>query len=284
MIVIRPEAFVERPGCVLLDLDNTLYDYAECNEAGMAAARELAQQLLNLAPGDFDQCFGNARTELKDRLGPSASSHSRLLYFQRTIERAGFTSQPAVALQLEHAFWRTFMDRITLFPGALDFLHDLRIAGVPVAIVTDLTAQIQLRKMVLLGLDRVVDWIVTSEESGADKPDPRGFELAVAKLGGVEGKIWSIGDNIACDLQCARDAMDAVTLLKVTGKPSRPSSADCVDAVFPTSPKSGDCSPRRATDREWQTRPLSMSLRQSRRVSVPIPCSSRGRAATARSR
>lgn len=232
MIVLRPEAFLERPSCVLLDLDNTLYSYAECNEAGLAAARQLAQQLLNLAPGDFDQCFRDARTELKDRLGASASSHSRLLYFQRTIERAGFTSQPAVALQLEHAFWRAFMDRITLFAGALDFLHDLRIAGVPVAIVTDLTAQIQLRKMVLLGLDRVVDWIVTSEESGADKPDPRGFELALAKLGGVEGRVWSIGDDIACDLEGARKALNATTLLKVSGKPAAPPSKDSVDAVF----------------------------------------------------
>jgi len=232
IVLLRPEAFVERPSCVLLDLDNTLYSYAECNEAGMGAARQLAQQLLNLAPSDFDQCFRDARTELKDRLGGSASSHSRLLYFQRTIERAGFTSQPAAALQLEHAFWRTFMDRITLFTGALDFLHDLRIAGVPVAIVTDLTAQIQLRKMVLLGLDRVVDWIVTSEESGADKPDPSGFELAVAKLGGVEGRVWSIGDDVACDLEGARQALDATTLLKVTGKPAVPASADKVDAIF----------------------------------------------------
>ncbi|MEO8454624.1 MAG: HAD family hydrolase [Sphingomicrobium sp.] len=232
MIVLRPEAFLERPSCVLLDLDNTLYDYAECNKAGMTAARQLAQQLLNLAPDDFDQCFRDARTELKNRLGATASSHSRLLYFQRTVERAGFTSQPAVALQLEHAFWRTFMDRITLFAGALDFLHDLRIAGVPVAIVTDLTAQIQLRKIVLLGLDRVVDWIVTSEETGADKPDPRGFELAVAKFGGVEGKVWAIGDNIACDLESARKAMDATTLLKVTGKPAAPPTAECVDAIF----------------------------------------------------
>ncbi len=232
MIIVRPEAFSRRPSCVLLDFDNTLYPYAPCNEAGMKAARELAQRLLNIAPADFDQCFRDARTELKDRLGASASSHSRLLYFQRTIERAGFTSQPAVALQIEQAFWRTYMDAIALFPGALDFLHDLRIAGVPVVIVTDLTAQIQMRKIVLLGLDRVVDWVVTSEESGADKPDPRGFELALAKFGGVEGDVWSIGDSIRCDLEGARKAVGASTLHKVEGKPAKPADAEYIDAVF----------------------------------------------------
>lgn len=232
MIIVRPEAFARRPSCVLLDFDNTLYPYDVCNQAGMSAARELAQRLLNLAPSDFDQCFRDARTELKNRLGQTASSHSRLLYFQRTIERAGFTSQPTVALQLEQAFWRTYLDAIDLFPSALDFLHDLRIAGVPVVIVTDLTAQIQMRKMVLLGLDAVVDWIVTSEESGADKPDPRGFEMALAKFGGVEGPVWCIGDSVECDLAGARKAVGAATLHKVSGPPVPPASSEYVDAVF----------------------------------------------------
>lgn len=231
MIIANQEAFERRPECVLLDFDNTLYSYECCNAAGMDAVSQLAQRQLNLGEADFDQCFRDARTELKSRLGPTAASHSRLLYFQRTIERAGFTSQPALALQLEQAFWRAYLDAMALFPEALNFLHDLRIAGVQAVIVTDLTAQIQMRKMVLLGLDRVVDWIVTSEEIGADKPDPRGFELALAKFGGVEGSVWCIGDNIEQDLAGARRAVGAITLQKVEGKPVRPKSPD-VDAVF----------------------------------------------------
>lgn len=231
MIIVRPEAFERRPSCVLLDFDNTLYAYEICNLAGMTAASTLAQRLLNLGEADFDQCFRDARTELKARLGNTAASHSRLLYFQRTIERAGFTSQPALALQLEQAFWRAYMDAMKLYPDALNFLHDLRIAGVPAVIVTDLTTQIQMRKLVLLGLDRVVDWIVTSEEVGADKPDPRAFELALAKFGGVEGDVWCIGDSVEGDLVGARQAIGAITLHKVEGKPIPPASAE-VDAVF----------------------------------------------------
>mgnify|MGYP000978832160 FL=1 len=231
MIIVHPEAFARRPSCVLLDFDNTLYSYETCNLAGMKAAATLAQRLLNLAPVDFDQCFRDARTEVKTRLGATAASHNRLLYFQRTIERAGFTSQPAAALQLGQAFWRAYMDAMELYPDALAFLNDLRIAGVPAVIVTDLTAQIQMRKLVLLGLDRVVDWIVTSEEAGGDKPDPRAFELALAKFGGVEGDIWCIGDSVENDLVGARQAVGAITLYKVEGKPTRPAS-DAVDAVF----------------------------------------------------
>jgi HAD superfamily hydrolase (TIGR01549 family) len=231
LIIKNPKAFEKRPACVLLDFDNTLYDYASCNNAGMEAARRLAQRVLNLAPGDFDQCFADARTELKARLGRTASSHSRLLYFQRTVERAGFGSQPFVVLQLEQAFWREYLDVAVLYPEALDFLDDLRSAGIPSVLVTDLTAQIQMRKMILLGLDRSIEWIVSSEETGADKPSPLAFELALAKLGGVEGPVWFIGDDIDCDLAGAKAAVGAVTLLKTTDGVKPPASPD-VDAAF----------------------------------------------------
>jgi putative hydrolase of the HAD superfamily len=225
------DLFTQRPAAVLLDLDNTLYAYAPCNAAGMAAAAELAHKLHGISAADFTQCFNDARAELKARLGPVAASHSRLLYFQRTIERAGFASQPFAVLQLEQAFWRAYLDAAVLFPYALDFLDDLRIAGVPAVIVTDLTAQIQLRKMILLGIDKMVDWLVTSEESGADKPAALGFELALAKLGGVEGPVWFIGDSIDGDMVGAKAAIDAVTLLKVAAKPPTRAHA-AVDASF----------------------------------------------------
>ena len=90
MTLLNPAAFERRPCCVLLDLDNTLYEYAPCNAAGQAAAASLAHQLLNLSRGDFDRCFAQARKETKARLAETGSSHSRLLYFQRTIELAGF--------------------------------------------------------------------------------------------------------------------------------------------------------------------------------------------------
>jgi putative hydrolase of the HAD superfamily len=214
MQVRRPEAFRSMPSCVLLDLDNTLYAYDPCHVAGMTTVEALVKDQLNLGERDFARCFADARTELKNRLGATAASHSRLLYFQRTLELAGYASQPVVALQMEQAYWRAFLNEAVLFDEAAEFLDDLRIAGVPAVIVTDLTAQIQLRKMIHLGLDRLVDWIVTSEETGVDKPSPGNFELALAKLGGVEGVVWMIGEEPVSDIGGARAAVDAVGIQK----------------------------------------------------------------------
>ena len=212
MKLLHADLFDQRPACVLLDLDNTLYAYAPCHAAGTAAAMALAEASLNLKPDDFTRCFADARTEIKARLGDQAASHHRLLYFQRMLERAGLASRPLEALQLEQAYWRAYLDVAVLFPDVIDFLDDLRLAQIPVVIVTDLTAEIQLRKLIALELDQRIDFIVTSEESGHDKPHPASFELALAKLGGVEGTIWMIGDNHGCDLVGAKQTIGAVTL------------------------------------------------------------------------
>lgn len=233
MKIINQKLFSAQPSCVLLDLDNTLYEYAPAHAAGMAAAEEIASGLLNIKPSDFQACFADARTELKNRLGKTAASHNRLLYFQRTIERAGLSTQPMVALQMEQAYWRAFLNVAALFDEALEFLDDLRIAGIPTVIVTDLTAEIQLRKIVHFGLDRYVDMVVTSEEAGADKPAAANFELALAKLGGVEGIVWMIGEEPVSDIAAARAAVNAVGVQKRhAGVKVVADGSDAPDAVF----------------------------------------------------
>jgi putative hydrolase of the HAD superfamily len=231
--IFNPQKMKPRPSCVLLDLDHTLYDYPSCNAAGMEAARTLAYRKLNLAPANFDRHFDAARKTLKKRLGPVAASHSRLLYFQLAIEAAGFRSQPAIVLRLEQAFWRAYLDKAVLFDNVKEFLDDLRIAGVPALILTDLTAAIQLRKIVYLGLDAYVDWIVTSEESGRDKADPVGFNLAIEKVAlRGDGPVWMVGDNLVCDLHGARTVLNAVTLLKSDGGVPDLGEGEKPDCVF----------------------------------------------------
>lgn len=233
MKLLHPDRFGGCPACVLMDLDNTLYAYAPCHEAGMAAAQGLAWNMLKLSPDDFRRCFDDARVELKARLGAHAASHHRLLYFQRMLERAGLASRPVEALQLQQAYWRTYLDAMRLFPGVVDFVDDLRLADIPLVIVTDLTSEIQLRKLIALELDSKIDFIVTSEEAGADKPSPVAYELALAKLGGVEGPIWMIGDNHLCDLEGAKDAIGAITLqIRHDGVTSSPAGCSKTDGWF----------------------------------------------------
>jgi len=152
---------------------------------------------------------------VKQRLKTQASSHSRLLYFQRLLEIIGLRSQVMLALDFEQTYWRTFLSNAKLFDGVIEVLEDLRLAGIPTAIVTDLTAQIQFRKIVYWGLDHLFDYIVTSEEAGADKPHPAPFQIAIEKMRPAGNVIWMVGDAAHNDIRGSRDAINAVTIQKL---------------------------------------------------------------------
>ena len=192
------------PKAVIFDTDNTLYHYNPPHAAAMTAVEKKACQILGIQSADFQEAFAKARSETKKRLGATASSHSRLLYFQRTIEYLGMRTQLLLTLDLEQTYWRTFLSEVRLFPEVREFVQDLKSAGIKTAIITDLTAQLQFRKIIYFGLDDVFDYVVTSEEAGLDKPAPNAFNIAMEKLNTTTDETWLIGDNVKADIQGAK--------------------------------------------------------------------------------
>jgi|MEHZ01.2.fsa_nt_MEHZ010407039.1_1 FMN phosphatase YigB (HAD superfamily) len=202
------------PKAVIFDTDNTLYPYSPAHNEATRVVEEKAEKVLGIERSIFRSAFQEAREEIKARLGSVASSHSRLLYMQRTIEKLQLGTRILTTLDLEQTYWRTFLNSCRLFPGALDFIHLLKSMGVVTANITDLTAQIQFRKLIYFGLDELFDYVVTSEEAGADKPDKRPFEVALKKMNMEPKNIWMIGDHAIKDIQGARDTINAITLQK----------------------------------------------------------------------
>lgn len=185
-----------RPDMVVFDLDDTLYEYEPCDAAARAAVFRLADTELGVKSPAFERAFDESRRAVKVRLGRTASSHSRLLYCHDALERIGLGSVPAMALALEQEYWREFMLTMQLRPGAIDFLHTLRYHGVQVSLVTDLTAQIQFRKLIYLGLDTLFDHIVCSEETVGEKDGGGPFDLLWERLGGsAPSTVWFVGDQ-----------------------------------------------------------------------------------------
>lgn len=206
---------VERPAAVLFDLDNTLYAYEPSHRAALTAVESKLSRLFGIDHRSFHEAFSRAKREVKSRLGNTAGSHSRLLYFQRLIELLGLKTQPLLSLDLEQTYWRTFLGSSKLFDGVIELLDELQLAGIPRAIVTDLTAQIQFRKLVFFRLEGAFDAIVSSEETGIEKPAPINFEFALQKLGVTSGTIWMIGDDVQKDMRGAKEAVNAVTFLRL---------------------------------------------------------------------
>lgn len=203
------------PDAILFDTDNTLYPYNPAHAAAHRAVRDKVVATFSIAPEVFESAFKEARSQVKSRLKHTASSHSRLLYLQRMLEIMGLGSQVLLALDFEQTYWRTFLSHAILFDDVKELLDDLRLLGVSTAIVTDLTAQIQFRKVVYFGLDHYFDYIVTSEEAGFDKPHAAPFQIALEKMRPKGDCIWMIGDNPVNDILGAREKINAVTLQKM---------------------------------------------------------------------
>ena len=232
MKLINKNKFSSLPDAIVFDTDNTLYHYMTAHSAAQKAVRLKVTATFSISESDFDRAFGDARLQIKQRLEGTASSHSRLLYLQRMLEILGLGSQVLWSLDLEQTYWRTFLSNAALFENVKEFLDDIRRLGIPTAIITDLTAQIQFRKVVYFGLDHFFDYIITSEEAGYDKPNPAPFQLALEKIQPKGSCIWMIGDNPTSDIKGARQHMNALSIQKIHND-TPIGTGDCApDAAF----------------------------------------------------
>jgi HAD superfamily hydrolase (TIGR01549 family) len=232
MKIFNPERLNRLPDAILFDTDNTLYPYDPAHLAAQSAVKEKVIRTFSIKPEEFDRASKEARNQVKNRLKHTASSHSRLLYMQRMLEIMGLGSQVLLALDFEQTYWRTFLTNAVLFDEVKELLDDIRILGIPTAVVTDLTAQIQFRKVVYFGLDHYFDYIVTSEEAGFDKPHEAPFQIALEKMRPKGDCIWMIGDNPVNDIRGSREKINAVTLQKFHDGTAIGEDENCPDGAF----------------------------------------------------
>ena len=205
----------DKPDIILIDLDDTLYDYETAHSEGLEGVKKKVELSLSIDQDILEETFSKARYETKTRLGETASSHSRILYFQRMIELFGLGTQIDLTLDLEQTYWRNFFLKMLLFEDAREFLEDVKLLDIKLCLITDLTAHIQYRKLIHLGLERYFDFIVTSEETGADKPHKANFLLAMAKLESSSNHVWMIGDDPIKDIKGSREAISSVAIQKI---------------------------------------------------------------------
>lgn len=182
---------------VLIDIDNTLYDYETVHARALKAVEEMLARRFALAGETIREAFADARNAVHVELRETASSHNRLLYFQRLCEALGHNPMYH-AMETYDLYWDTFLDNIELFDGVMDFLEKIR--ALKVCFVTDLTAHIQYRKIARLKLHEYAGYLVTSEEAGREKPHPYMFMLALKKLGLGPEQVCMVGDSFEKDV------------------------------------------------------------------------------------
>ncbi len=214
---------------VIFDLDDTLYDYKALERAAFECVGGLVRERLGVSEEQYEDAFMRARQTTKEMLGETATSHSRMLYFQKTLEYLDI--RPLyLALEMYETYWGFFLDNMCLYPGARELLEALHEKYIRVGVCTDLLAHIQHRKLRRLGMIDDVDCMVTSEEAGVEKPASGIFELCLQKLRLPAAEVCFVGDNLERDIKGATAAgMQAIWFH--TGASQEEKERDDIDVV-----------------------------------------------------
>lgn len=190
---------------MIFDLDDTLYDYESLEGEARNVVQEYVTSEWKINKKEFEEAFWRGREAVKKQLPETASGHNRLLYYQKTLEELNYMPI-SDALKLEELYWGWLLEHMQLNESVEKLLNYLKEQGWKIGICTDLTAQIQLRKLKKLGLEKWVDCIVTSEEVGKEKPGIEMFELIRKKMNLEKNEVLYVGDSYKRDIEGASKA------------------------------------------------------------------------------
>ena len=187
---------------VIFDIDGTLYDYQTADKLAMKNFCAFVEKHLGVEEKIFRETYTAARNIIHDRLADTAASHSRVLMIQTAMELLG-KNPFAHVLELYDVYWNFFLESMMPYDGAEDFLRGLKNSGAKISTCTDMTAHIQYRKLAQLGLDKYIDFMVTSEETGFEKPAPIMFNFALKKMNVRADEAAFFGDSLDRDIEGA---------------------------------------------------------------------------------
>lgn len=187
---------------VIFDIDNTLYDYDKAHEAAFSELCLYVREQFGWEPEFFEREHKAAYREIREELGAQSAVHNRLIRYQRILEKNGCPLYPHVTA-MAVLYWTSLINAMVPNEGAAEVFARLKERGLTIGIGTDMTAYVQFRKLEKLGLLPYVDFVVTSEESGAEKPGEKMFKLCRKKAAAEAQECLFVGDSLKKDVRGA---------------------------------------------------------------------------------
>ncbi len=187
----------------------------------------LARQGVGITAAELSRAEPRARKRLDNGGTVTATTDASRgwLFFDLILEEAGVprSTLTATALAELHVYhqannlWELIPD------GVVPALSALRERGFPLVVVSNANGTLR-KHMDRVGLHPFFDCVIDSCEVGVEKPDPRIFEIALARAGADPASTVHVGDIYQTDVVGARAAGLRPVLLDETGQHP---DADC---------------------------------------------------------
>ncbi|HXQ93961.1 MAG TPA: HAD family hydrolase [Thermoplasmata archaeon] len=222
MVDVRPNG--NRP-VVLFDMDDTLFDHTFALRGALA---RVWRDDPPLRRRPFRSVL-TTYTRLLDEIHPEVLQHrrthaeARQERFRRLFDWAGVPRSPAEFEELSVRYRTEYQALRRPVPGALTLLRSLR-GRATVGVVSNNHTTEQRDKMAATGLVEFVDFLVTSEDAGSEKPAPAIFRTALQLANRGPDEAVMVGDTWSTDIVGARALGIRAVWLNRAGQ-ARPDSA-----------------------------------------------------------
>ncbi|HVU70859.1 MAG TPA: HAD family hydrolase [Ktedonobacteraceae bacterium] len=195
---------------VFFDLDDTLFDHLYSTRAGLlavcAAYPALQQRPIDVLFADYTRLLDEVHVRVLtgeltiDEARRERFRHFFLLHAPEAADLPAVIEHAAI-LHREH-----YQASRQAVVGAAALLEHLRQQSLKIVVVTNNLVEEQIDKLRHLKLEHLVDELVTSEEVGFIKPDPRIFQAALERSGCRAEEVVMVGDSWKADVLGARQA------------------------------------------------------------------------------
>jgi len=215
---------------VFFDLDDTLFDYYAAADVALDGAYLFLRKHVRISRRRFLEVFGSAKKKVRKDLGHSPDSHDRIVYFQELGYKLGLDLD--LTLSLYDVYYKYYLNAMKIKEGVVATFRTLKKRGFKIGIITNEFVEIQLRKTRKLGVLGYVDFFISDEDVGVDKPDKKVFRYALKKAGVSASRAVMVGDSLKCDVVGANQmGITSVLLGAKNGRGKR--KADFVISKIP---------------------------------------------------
>lgn len=190
---------------VLTDIDDTITDTQSLYKAALHVCCDVFNDYTGLkySIDDFNKLYTKAREDVKSLVPTSAAKHNRAIYFQRLVENLDFQTDFDLIHSLYEAYYDHVYENMTLYPGVLEFFSWLKETGRKIVAVSDGNTHVRIKKLYRLGIGKYIDYLVSSEEVGVEKPSNQPFLVALNKVQLSAQDVIFIGNKAESDIRGA---------------------------------------------------------------------------------